>query len=61
MDIAADRGLEEGVVRSNRIGAINSWSRNQPEEIVASAAASLRMRQCLMSMVVALASQEQCG
>jgi ubiquinone/menaquinone biosynthesis C-methylase UbiE len=42
LDIAADRGLEEAVVQSTQIGAVNSWLRNQPEEIVSAAVASLR-------------------
>ena len=42
LDIAAGRGLEEAVVQSTQIGAINSWLRNQPEEIVAAATASIR-------------------
>ena len=42
LDIAAGRGLEEAVVQSTEIGAVNSWLRNQPEEIVSAALASLR-------------------
>jgi len=42
LDIAAGRGLEEAVVQSTKIGAVNSWLRNQPEEIVSAAVASLR-------------------
>jgi SAM-dependent methyltransferase len=42
LDIAAGRGLEEAVVQTTQIGAINSWLRNQPAEIVAAATASLR-------------------
>ncbi|MDE2496359.1 MAG: class I SAM-dependent methyltransferase [Xanthomonadaceae bacterium] len=42
LDIAAGRGLEEAVVQSTEIGAINSWLRNQPEEVVSAAVASLR-------------------
>lgn len=42
LDIAAGHGLEEAVVQSTRIGAINSWLRNQPEEIVSASVASLR-------------------
>ena len=41
LDIAAGRGLEEAVVQSTEIGAINSWLRNQPEEVVSAAVASL--------------------
>jgi len=42
LDIAAGRGLEEAVVQSTQIGAINSWLRNQSEEIVSASVASLR-------------------
>jgi len=42
LDIAAGRGLEEAVVQSTQIGAINSWLRNQPADVVAAAVASLR-------------------
>jgi ubiquinone/menaquinone biosynthesis C-methylase UbiE len=42
LDIAAGRGLEEAVVQSTEIGAVNSWLRNQPEEVVSAAIASLR-------------------
>jgi SAM-dependent methyltransferase len=42
LDIAAGRGLEEAVVQSTQIGAVNSWLRNQPAEIVSAAIASLR-------------------
>ncbi|MEJ2375698.1 MAG: class I SAM-dependent methyltransferase [Pseudolabrys sp.] len=42
LDIAAGRGLEEAVVQSTQIGAVNTWLRNQPEEIVSAALASLR-------------------
>jgi len=42
LDIAAGRGIEEAVIQSTRIGAINSWLRNQPEEIVSASVASLR-------------------
>jgi len=41
LDIAAGRGLGEAVIQSTEIGAINSWLRNQPEEIIAAAVASL--------------------
>ena len=34
LDIAAGRGLEEAVVQSTEIGTINSWLRDQPEEVV---------------------------
>jgi SAM-dependent methyltransferase len=42
LDIAAGRGLEEAVVQSTEIGAVNSWLRNQPKEVVTAAVASLR-------------------
>ena len=42
LDIAAGRGLEEAVVQSTQIGAVNSWLRNQPAEVVSVAIASLR-------------------
>lgn len=42
LDIAAGRGLDEAVVQSTEIGAVNSWLRNQPAEVVAAAVASLR-------------------
>jgi SAM-dependent methyltransferase len=42
LDIAAGRGLEEAVLQSTQIGAVNSWLRNQPDEIVSASVASLR-------------------
>lgn len=42
LDIAAGRGLEEAVVQSTQIGAVNSWLRNQPAEVSSAAVASLR-------------------
>jgi SAM-dependent methyltransferase len=42
LDIAAGRGLEEAVAQSTKIGAVNSWLRNQPEQVVSTAVASLR-------------------
>ncbi len=42
LDIAAGRGLEEAVVQSTQIGAVNTWLRNQPAEILSAAVASLR-------------------
>lgn len=42
LDIAAGRGLEEAVIQSTQIGAINSWLRNQSAEVVSTAIASLR-------------------
>src|SRR5258707_14514629 len=42
LDIAAGRGLEEAVAQTTQIGAVNSWLRNQPTEVVSAAIASLR-------------------
>jgi SAM-dependent methyltransferase len=42
LDIAAGRGLEQAVVQSTQIGAVNSWLRGQPAEVVAAATASIR-------------------
>jgi SAM-dependent methyltransferase len=42
LDIAAGRGLDEAVVQSTRIGAVNSWLRDQPAAVVTAAVASLR-------------------
>lgn len=42
LDIAAGRGLDEAVIQSTEIGAVNSWLRNQPAEVVSAAVASLR-------------------
>ena len=42
LDIAAGRGLEEAVVQSTQIGAVNSWLRNQPPATQSAAIASLR-------------------
>ena len=42
LDIAAGRGLAEAVDQSTQIGAVNSWLRGQPEEVVAAAVASIR-------------------
>jgi hypothetical protein len=42
LDIAAGRGLDEAVVRSSEIGALNSWLRNQLAQVVTAAVASLR-------------------
>jgi SAM-dependent methyltransferase len=42
LDIAAGRGLEEAVVQSTQIGAVNSWLRGQPAEVIAAAIASIR-------------------
>ncbi len=42
LDIAAGRGLEEAVTQSTQIGAVNSWLRNEPAEVVTAAVASIR-------------------
>ena len=42
LDIAAGRGLEEAVVQSTEIGAVNSWLRNQPAQVISAVVASLR-------------------
>ena len=42
LDIAAGRGLEEAVIQSTQIGAINSWLRGQPAEVVTGAVVSVR-------------------
>jgi SAM-dependent methyltransferase len=42
LDIAAGRGLEEAVVQSTQIGAVSSWLRGQPADVVAAAIASIR-------------------
>lgn len=42
LDIAAGRGLSEAVVQSIQIGAVNSWLRNQPAEIVSAATQSIQ-------------------
>jgi len=42
LDIAAGRGLDEAVAQSTKIGAVNSWLRNQPAEVFSAATASLR-------------------
>jgi SAM-dependent methyltransferase len=42
LDIAAGRGLEEAVIQSTQIGAVNSWLRNQPSDIVTAAIESIR-------------------
>jgi SAM-dependent methyltransferase len=42
LDIAAGHGLDEAVVQSTKIGAVNSWLRNQPPETIAAATESIR-------------------
>jgi SAM-dependent methyltransferase len=42
LDIAGGAGLEEAVVQSTQIGAVNSWLRNQPAEIISASVRSLR-------------------
>lgn len=44
LDIAAGRGLEEAVVQSTQIGAVNSWLRDKPAEFVSTAMTSLRQQ-----------------
>jgi SAM-dependent methyltransferase len=41
LDIAAAGGLSEAVKQATKIGVINSWLRNQPEDVVSAAVASL--------------------
>jgi SAM-dependent methyltransferase len=41
LDIAAGRGLDEAVVHLTEIGAVNSWLRNQPAEVVSAVVASV--------------------
>lgn len=42
LDIAAGRGLEEAVIQSTMIGAVNSWLRPQPDEVKLAATQSIR-------------------
>ena len=42
LDIAASGGLEEAVAQSTQIGAVNSWLRGQPAEVVGAAISSVR-------------------
>jgi len=42
IDIAAGLGLDEAVVQLTKIGAINSWLRDQPTAVVSAAVASVR-------------------
>jgi SAM-dependent methyltransferase len=42
LDVAAGRGLDEAVVQVTEIGAINSWLRDQPADVVTAAKASIR-------------------
>ena len=42
LDIAAGRGLDSAVEQITKIGAVNSWLRDQPVEIIAAAVTSLR-------------------
>jgi hypothetical protein len=42
LDIAARRGLDEAVIQVTQIGAINSWLRDQPADVVTAAKASIR-------------------
>jgi SAM-dependent methyltransferase len=42
LDIAAGRGLEEAVLQSTTIGAVNSWLRREPDEVKVAATQSIR-------------------
>lgn len=42
LDVAAGRGIGEAVIQSTQIGAVNSWLRNQPGEVVSAAVNSIR-------------------
>jgi SAM-dependent methyltransferase len=42
LDIGAGRGLDEAVSQTTKIGAINSWLRDQRSEIIAAAVESIR-------------------
>jgi len=42
LDTAAGRGLEAAVAQSTQIGAVNSWLRDQPGEVVTAATRSVR-------------------
>ena len=42
LDIAAGRGLEEAVTQSTEIGAVNSWLRNQSQDVIDAATESIR-------------------
>jgi len=42
LDIAAGRGLAEAVVQSTQIGAVNSWLRSEPADVIAAATESIR-------------------
>jgi hypothetical protein len=42
LDIAAGRGLEEAVIQSTQIGAVSSWLRGQPDDVVTAAVTSIR-------------------
>jgi hypothetical protein len=42
LDIAACHGLDDAVVQSMQIGAVNSWLRDQSPDVVAAAQYSIR-------------------
>lgn len=42
LDIAAGKGLEEAVIQSTQIGAVNSWLRSQTAEVISASTQSLR-------------------
>ncbi len=41
LDIAAGRGLDEAVIQSTQIGAVSSWLRGKPADVVTAAIASI--------------------
>jgi SAM-dependent methyltransferase len=42
LDIAAGHGLDEAVIQSTQIGAVNSWLRKEPDAVRAAAMTSIR-------------------
>jgi hypothetical protein len=61
LDIAAGRGLEEAVVQSTQIGAVNSWLRNQPAELSRRSSLPSARRSHRMRTVRACACPVRCG
>ena len=59
--INADRGLGEAVAQSIGIGAVNSWLRDQPAQVVSTSVASLRDALAPYWMALACACIAQCG
>lgn len=43
LDIAAGHGLDEAIMQSTKIGAVNSWLRDQPADIIAASIESIRV------------------